>query len=456
MISPPFCCRLWISGCNWYLLYYIMCLIDVPDFGFVETAMTRPSEFGPSTQHWADDAVTIISSLQSRPPAFTSAPDPIPPNLAKLEPMIASMLGAFGMVLIPLLYRDLPQMWVLAAAAALVALSTLLWPARQQLTLLVRCCVLLLVAVPVYLSIHPAAVPPFFLVWILMPAFFYSLLLRPAYAAVAAASALVFYGVTVSSQPGGPDIAVFTARAALLAVTCMLAAYFGQRLRLTDEMLERLRVDKDTGLLNPRGLQYYGEQLMDRSRGKPAPAFSVAVLACDDLSRVHQFYGRSASRKLTRQIADKLAALARSKNGFAASMGHGEFVCVLVRTSAREANELLNQEFGEPFALMVQDSPDDHTTLLPCEVLFAAEQLSPQDHSMMELLHRVDKTVMHLRMHRLAGAPIAESTLAVSEPIEFSEAHDGAKARRQHTPRWKATGAFGNSVPTYPMRDKNQ
>jgi GGDEF domain-containing protein len=370
--------------------------------------MSNKPTFSMSTGFVSDDADTLLANQSTKNVRLNLlADDPVPAHLARLEVVILLIMGGFGSLFITALYPERVVLWWLIALSFAMGAAAHFYPARQQLVLLARACTLVLAAIPVYLYLNPAQFPPFFIFWIGVPAFFYSLLLRPAYAAVIALAGLSLYSGALwfhpSSAPVGQPLSlVIGARAATITLLSLIAAYFGQRLRQTDEALERLRTDKETGLLNARGFQYYGEMLIAHTRKKADRTMSLAVLACDDLTLVQRNFGRQAVNMLTLVAAQRLRRIARSKGGFAVNMGHNEFVCMLPQTSVLEMQRLLGKEFMNLLNAPIADAQGSETRTIPCEVLFTVESLSDQDESIQDLLHRVDVKLMEVRLERMS------------------------------------------------------
>jgi len=155
--------------------------------------------------------------------------------------------------------------------------------------------------------------------------------------AISAASALLWLGVDLAHDPGGPwDRVVWNT---LIRLSCFLT--LATFLAASGVAFKYARTDALTGIPNGRAFYDAAHAETNRSR-RYAGAFTVIHLAVDDLQAVNERFGHSVGDALVRSVAVTLRASLRSTD-MVARLSADHFALLMPETGPEAAQGVLRK-----------------------------------------------------------------------------------------------------------------
>ena len=184
---------------------------------------------------------------------------------------------------------------------------------------------------------------------------------------------------------------IFTAEMAAIAVDyqgmpAMLVALndVSQRKELEAELFHQASTDSLTGIINRRYFQNQAEQEVRRSR-RFARDMTVMMIDIDHFKPINDTYGHAAGDIIIQGVVKRALECLRQSDSIG-RIGGEEFAVLLPETSldaARDVAERLRAHIeARPFVI--------GSGVVACTVSIGVAQLSAQDNSIEELLHRAD------------------------------------------------------------------
>jgi diguanylate cyclase (GGDEF)-like protein len=302
----------------------------------------------------------------TRPAAGAATPhDWISHSLRHLERWVAWSIAVYTAWLAVFAFPAVPVLWAFVLYAGLIGKWAEARPARHQSEMAVRGIALIAGAYVLHTYTEPAIGGPtgLFFFWLSITSLYYAFMLKPAWAAAVAGSALLAFTLSFVQGPLPGSLAEFMAHAGFLCIfPLLLAMRFGAVMRAPDDVLEHERIDNSTELYNKTGFTVHGDDLLAACRRDNRP-LSVAVFDCADLLEVRSIYGSRVARKLIARIAGKLNSLS-GDHGLAARTGPAEFSVVLPGMAREKALAAIARVLGSPLRIEL-DAGDSEIVLVP-------------------------------------------------------------------------------------------
>ena len=302
-------------------------------------------------------------------------------RIQRLEPQIAMALGASTVWAGVILHPSVLEVWLMALAAVGIASWARAYPADRLSMMFLRAVLLLLGALLLHTASELDGPASLWLLWPLVVATGYSLLLPTTWAMSLALLALLeFIVACVLAQP--PWQLAFAMAGALWFVPAMARA-FGRSVRFSVAKAEQSQVDQRTQLYNEDGFFAIGAELFDECRRAKRP-FSLILLSGSNLRDASDLLGKKAAISLFGQMVRGISAIA-STGSLAARTDAVEFGLVLPGTTSERAQELLHQKLGDPPKLGIELGGEQVTIILDAVIA----QAPPDVHSLEELYDRL-------------------------------------------------------------------
>ncbi len=262
--------------------------------------------------------------------------------------------------------------------AAFLALAVGFWcknyPAKYQVTMLLRAGLLLAMAAVLQLgSVDSSMDTPYFF-WTLAITTGYALLLTFPWALAISLVGLVLY---LTSQHSWSSALM---HAGWLAVWPATAMVFARSLQHTDLAFEHGLIDKGTGLYNASGLYVYGDELMAQFQRDKQPV-SMLLIQCRNIDQIGEALGSKSVRKLLGNTVKTIAASSElTSNSIAARTDKGEFALLLPGLDAVRVKAFVRRHFGERPAIQLKVQERTANILLDTATVSANLQTPTCEH----------------------------------------------------------------------------
>lgn len=302
----------------------------------------------------------------------------IPRRFEAIEAANLIFCGVYGFLVAVFLLKSALLPMVLSGA--LLAFGALRWryPVRSKLQWVIDALIVLAVVACLFMDRRTDGGAGPYLFLLLLSAMMFPLLMDFSRALSYGALLLVVYFVVGRETAWNALPAQYVLRGVLIAGVCVLATGFGHILQRSEESLDQLRRDLESGAYNEHGLLRYGKPalLHCQQQGKP---LSMAYLnmpldwAQQIIEAKHFVNPRPIElRQLRSQaLAEMFESLcmALPANCLVGRDAQGEWVIVMPGISSQEALLMLESSFGRPLQINFGPRDDEmFVSMMPCVV----------------------------------------------------------------------------------------
>lgn len=302
----------------------------------------------------------------------------MPRRFEALEAGILLFGGGYGLLVTLLLLKAALVPALLCAA--LMALGVIRWrhPVRSARQWSMDALIALALAAALFADPRTGGGAGPFLFLLLLFAVSFPLLMKTRMAIVFAALLLTVYFAS-GQQPGWPiSPALFGLRGALLLGFCALSASFGAVLQRSEQTVDELRHDLESGAFNEHGLRRYGQPLLShcQSAGKP---FCMAYLNMpldwtQQIIEARHFVNPHPleMRKLRAQALSEMLHTLNTQLSADCLVGRdaqGDWVILMPGQTSEQALLDLERAFGRPLQINFGPRMDEmFVSMMPCVV----------------------------------------------------------------------------------------
>jgi GGDEF domain-containing protein len=312
----------------------------------------------------------------------------IPRKFEGLEATILLFCGAYGL-LVALLILKMALLPMLLSLL-LIALGIVRWhqPARSKLQWWVDALLAVMIVAGLFGDSHTGGSAGPYLFLVLLFAITFPLLMDFSSALVFGGLLLLVYFAFGRGPAWNVPPMLFALRGVLVAGLCFISAQFGMVLRQSEETVEQLRHDLESGAYNMHGWLRYGEPALRQCNLRDKPLSLVYLSMPSDWTRqISQTQGfvsphpqelRQLRAKALQEMAQSLRH-ALPGDSLVGRDANGDWVLVMPGMRSKEALLLLERSFGRPLQLSFGPYSDEmFVSLMPC-VVQAQNQESLQD-----------------------------------------------------------------------------
>ncbi len=302
----------------------------------------------------------------------------MPRRFEALEAGILLFGGGYGLLVTLLLLKAALVPALLCAA--LMALGVIRWryPARSARQWSMDALVALAVAAALFADPRTGGGAGPFLFLLLLFAVSFPLLMGSNMAIVFSTLLLIVY-FAFGQQPGWPiSPTLFGLRGVLLLGFCALSASFGAVLRRSEQTVEQLRRDLESGAWNEHGLRRYGQPLLRhcQSAGKPfcmaylnmPMDWTQQILEAKHFVNPHPLEMRQLRSQALSEMAHTLSTQL-SSDCLVGRDAQGDWVILMPGQTSQQALAELERAFGRPIQINFGPRTDEmFVSMMPCMV----------------------------------------------------------------------------------------
>ncbi len=299
--------------------------------------------------------------------------------------------GGYGALVAVLLLQA--AIWPLLLCLGLMALGALRWryPVRSKLQWSIDALFAVVVVTALFADPRTGAGAGPYLFLVLLFAITFPLLMESSTAVLFSALLLtVYFSMGRSANWPVPPI-LFALRGVLIAGMCALSTSFGLVLRRSEQTVEQLRSDLDSGAYNEHGWLRYGEPLLKHCRlqGKPIsmaylsmpPDWSAQITEAKGFVSPHPQELRILRAQALQEIAQRLT-LMLPVNCLVARDANGDWMLLLPGMNNKEALQRLERGFGRPLQIDFGPRQDEmFVSFMPCVVQALEGESLPDMHA---------------------------------------------------------------------------
>jgi hypothetical protein len=302
----------------------------------------------------------------------------MPRRFERLEAVTLMFCGGYGALVALLLLQA--ALWPLLLSIGLVGLGILRWqsPVRSKLQWSMDALLAVIVVAALFADPRTGGGAGPYLFMVLLFGITYPLLMESSSAVLFGALLLaVYFGLGRNASWPVPPV-LFALRGVLVAGMCALSASFGLVLRRSEETVEQLRCDLESGVYNEHGWLRYGEPLLKRFRlqGKPIslgflsmpPDWMLQITEARGFVSPHPYELRLLRAQALEEIARSLT-LALPAHCVVARDANGDWLLLMPGMSSKEALQRLERSFGRPLQINFGPRQDEmFVSFMPCVV----------------------------------------------------------------------------------------
>jgi hypothetical protein len=309
----------------------------------------------------------------------------------KFEGLEAAMLlfcGGYGSLVAVLLLKS--ALLPLLLSLSLMALGAMRWhrPARSKLQWSVDALLVVIVVAALFSDSRTGGGAGPYLFLVLLFAMTFPLLMDTTPAILFTALLLAVYFAFGHSTAWSVSPVLFVLRGVLVAGMCLLSVSFGRVLRQSEDTVEQMRRDIESGAYNEHGWQHHGKRALQQCwlQGKPLslvylsmpPDWTHQIIEAKGFVSPHPHELRQLRAQGLSEIAQSLT-MALPSNCLVGRDANGDWVLVMPGMSSKEVLLHLERRFGRP--LQINFGPHKNemfVSIMPC-VVQAKEQESLPD-----------------------------------------------------------------------------
>lgn len=286
--------------------------------------------------------------------------------------------GAYGLLVTLLLLKAALVPALLCAALMAFGMFRWRYPVRSARLWAVDAVVALAVAAALFADPRTGggAGPYMYLLMLFAVSF---PLLMDSRMAIAFSILLVAVYFAFGRQPGWPvSMIQFELRGVLILGFCALSASFGAVLRRSEQTVEQLRRDLESGAFNEHGLRRYGQPLLRhcQSAGKPfcmaylnmPMDWTQQILETKHFVNPHPLEMRQLRAQALNEMMHALTA-PLSSDCLVGRDAHGDWVILMPGLTSQQALLELERAFGRPIQINFGPRSDEmFVSMMPCVV----------------------------------------------------------------------------------------
>jgi uncharacterized membrane protein len=314
----------------------------------------------------------------------------MPRKFENLESTMLLFSGGYGVLVAILLLQF--ALWPLLLSLVLMAMGVYRRrkPARSKRQWLIDAWMTILIVAALFADSSTGGGAGPYLFLILLLAMCFPMLMETKSMLLFAALLLTVYFAFGSGSAWKVSPMLFALRGVLIAGFCLLAARFGKVLRQSEDSVELLRRDVESGAYNEHGWLRYGTQAL-RSCRAGGQALSLSFMSMphdwtDQIMQARRFVSarpqelRKLRAKALSEMTQQLMANLPS-NSLVGRDARGNWVLVMPGFSSQECLKYLDRQFGRPMQINFGPRIDEMF------VAFTACVVQAQDHETLHDLH---------------------------------------------------------------------
>jgi GGDEF domain-containing protein len=302
----------------------------------------------------------------------------MPRKFEGLEAATLLFCGIYGLLVAMLLLKAALGPVLLSLALLAAGAWRLRYPVRSKLQWSIDALVVVLITAALFADSRTGGGSGPYLFLVLLFAMTFPLLMEASSAVLFTGLLLAVYFVFGRSTAWVVQSELFVLRGVLIAGLCLLSMQFGQVLRRSEETVEQLRHDLESGAFNEHGLRRYGQPLLRHCRGAGKPFCMVylnmpldwtqQIIEARHFVNPHPIEMRQLRAQAFSEMLHTLSAHL-SADCLVGRDAQGDWVILMPGQTSQQAILALESAFGRPIQINFGPRADEmFVSMMPCVV----------------------------------------------------------------------------------------